>query len=186
MNSLILPLLFVTSLSFGQNAPDVASRVAESMDQAIDFILSLYYLIGVAFILGGVAKLKKLGHRTAFMNVDSGIAGPLLMMFVGSALIFSPQFIAVINHTFFDQSKIAELSYQAGDLDMFEAYKDLLRIVQFIGLIALLRGFLILSKATGQGVQPGTISKGFMHIFGGVLAVNIMTTLRIVNNTFLL
>lgn len=185
MNSYLLPLLLLANAAFAQTAPDVASRVAASMEQAIDFILSLYYLIGIAFVLGGVAKLKKLGHRTAFMNVDSGIAGPLLMMFVGAALIFSPQFIEVINNTFFAQSEVQELAYTAGDADIFSQYKDLLRIVQFIGLIALLRGFLILSKATGQGVQPGTISKGFMHIFGGVLAVNIMTTIQIVNNTFL-
>ena len=51
-------------------------------------------------------------------------------------------------------------------------------------MVAILRGFLILSKATGQGAQPGTISKGIIHIFGGILAVNIVTTVKVMTNTF--
>jgi len=51
-------------------------------------------------------------------------------------------------------------------------------------LIAILRGFLILTKVTGQGSQPGTISKGFIHMLGGVMAVHIVKTVEIMANTF--
>ena len=44
-------------------------------------------------------------------------------------------------------------------------------------------GFLILTKATGQGAQPGTISKGFVHIIGGVLAINIVQTINMLQAT---
>ena len=62
--------------------------------------------------------------------------------------------------------------------------RPVIMIVQFIGLVAMLRGFLILTKVTGQGAQPGTVSKGMIHIFGGILAVNIVRTVEIAINTF--
>ena len=56
------------------------------------------------------------------------------------------------------------------------------RIFQVIGLAAFLRGWLLIAKSA-QGQQQGNTSKGFIHIFGGILAMNVIGTLQILNNT---
>lgn len=165
----------------------VAENIVNAMGGSSDFLLSLYYVVGLAFIFNGVNKLKKLGHRTAFMNVDSGIVGPVSQMVLGGCLIYIPSFFTVINTSIWGSPSFAaatDLAYLADSDNLLEAMRPIIMVIQFVGLIALLRGFLILTKATGQGAQPGTVSKGFVHIFGGILAVNIVRTVELVVNTF--
>lgn len=165
----------------------VGDNIIESMAGASDFMLSLFYVVGIAMIFAGVNKLKRLGHRTAFMNVDSGVSGPIVMLVIGAALIFMPSFLTVLNKSIWGSSEIADLSELAYTLDddgMEAKLRPVVMIIQFIGLVAMLRGFLILTKVTGQGAQPGTISKGLIHIFGGIMAVNITKTVGIAVNTF--
>ena len=56
-------------------------------------------------------------------------------------------------------------------------------IIQLIGLFAFLRGGMILARVGKQGTQPGTVSKGVVHLIGGILAINITTTVNVVVNT---
>ncbi len=185
MNSLYLNLVLLTAASVSQAA--LGDNIIESMAGASDFMLSLFYIVGIAMIFAGVNKLKRLGHRTAFMNVDSGVSGPLIMLLIGAVMIFMPSFLEVLNKSIWGTADIAdlkELTYVKDDSSMEAKLRPVIMIVQFIGLVAMLRGFLILTKVTGQGAQPGTVSKGMIHIFGGILAVNIVRTVEIAINTF--
>ena len=164
------------------------NNLVQSMAGASEFMIGLFYITGIGLIFTGINKLKRLGHRTAFMNVDSGVSGPLILLAIGASLIFMPSFLKVMNKSIWGSADIAPMSEfpyatgQAGTL--LDKIRPMITIIQFIGLVAMLRGFLILTKVTGQGAQPGTISKGFIHIFGGILAVNIVTTAKIMVNTF--
>lgn len=182
-----LPFILIASLPSAQTTSDYAELV-NSLSQASEFLTGLFYLTGVAFIFTGVNKLKKLGHRTAFMNVDSGVTGPLIMLTLGATLIYFPTFLEVTNTTFWGSPDIAavdQLQYKADKgSDLETALKPMIYMIQFIGMVAILRGFLILTKSTGQGAQPGTVSKGFVHIIGGVMAVNIVNTVNVIVNTF--
>jgi intracellular multiplication protein IcmC len=55
-----------------------------------------------------------------------------------------------------------------------------LQLIQIVGLIAFIRGWLILVK-TATGQQGGGIGKGITHIIGGVLALNIVGTQQVIN-----
>ena len=173
-------LLFIATYSYA----GLGENVVQGLAGASEFMLGLFYLTGIAFIFTGVNKLKKLGHRTAFMNVDSGVTGPLIMLVLGALLIFFPSFLTVLNTSLFGKPEIAELAYDQGGDTLLDKIGPMVVVIQLIGLIAILRGFLILTKVTGQGAQPGTISKGFIHIFGGVMAVNIVDTITIMVKTF--
>ena len=177
-----LPTLLILAAPFLQAG--LGANVVEGLTGASEFMLGLFYLTGIAFIFTGVNKLKKLGHRTAFMNVDSGVTGPLIMLVLGSLLIFFPSFLEVLNASFFGTPEIDELAYSASSDTLLDKIGPMVVVIQFIGLIAILRGFLILTKVTGQGAQPGTMSKGFIHIIGGVMAVHIVKTVQIMANTF--
>ena len=174
------------SVSAQDTDTGVLANISSSLSGASEFILGLYYLVGVALVLGGINKLKKLGHRTAFMNVDSGITGPAGQMAIGALLIFFPSFLESMNQTLWNDPSLGDagaLSFAEGDSSLLGKVKPLVNLIQFIGSIALLRGFLILTKATGQGAQPGTLSKGFVHIIGGVLAINIVQTVETLQAT---
>ena len=56
-------------------------------------------------------------------------------------------------------------------------------IFQTIGLYAFTRGWILIARAASQGQQPGGTGKGLMHVFGGVLAVNIVGTVELLKNT---
>ncbi|MDC3181194.1 hypothetical protein OAT84_03555 [Gammaproteobacteria bacterium] len=177
--------LLLTNMSLAQT---VGENIMAGLTGADEFFIYLYYVVGVGFVFSGINKLKKLGHRTAFMNVDAGITGPMMMVLIGACLTALPTFFNVINKSIFNDEAIQAASAlgvsQGVSPDFITQMKPIIFIIQLIGMIALLRGFLILSKATGQGAQPGTVSKGFVHIFGGVLAVNIVQTANIVTKTF--
>ncbi len=181
LSLLLLTVELVSAQTVGQN-------VMAGLAGAEDFFVYLYYVVGIGFVFSGINKLKKLGHRTAFMNVDAGITGPMMLVIIGGCLTALPAFLQSINQTIFANASIKvanELSYRGpGRETLVEQIKPVIFIIQLIGMIALLRGFLILSKATGQGAQPGTISKGFIHILGGVLAVNVVETANVFTKTF--
>lgn len=166
-------------------APTISENIITNMAGSGEFLISLYYVVGLGLIFAGISGLKKLGNRTAFMNADSGVVGPLGKMGIGALLIFFPNFLKVLNKTLFNESTISPSALRyPGSTSIITHLKPIIIIIQFIGMVAILRGFLILTKATGQGAQPGTISKGFVHIFGGVMAVNIIKTVTIVITTF--
>ena len=58
--------------------------------------------------------------------------------------------------------------------------------VQVIGYVAFIRGWIIIAKSSSQGGgQHGSFGKGLMHVFGGVLGINIVQTLNVINNTLI-
>lgn len=186
INPILSALFLLTPLALAQTST-VGENVIAGLQGADEFFIYLYYVVGVGFVFSGINKLKKLGHRTAFMNVDSGMTGPLMLIILGASLTALPSMLGVINQTLWSDSAIksaGELAYSGSTTDFQTQIKPIIYIIQLIGLVALLRGFLILSKATGQGAQPGTLSKGVVHIFGGVLAVNVVQTVNVVTNTF--
>ena len=118
------------------------------------------------------------------MSVEMSMVGPFLQFFIGVALFYMPYFISAINLTIFTSSGVmSELSYTTNSTD-YQAYVEpILGIIQIIGIIAFMRGWLLLAKATNPGQQPGAISKGVTHIIGGILAVNIRTFITVIYQT---
>ena len=78
---------------------------------------------------------------------------------------------------------MSELSYTTNSTDYQIYVEPILGIIQIIGIIAFMRGWLLLAKATNPGQQPGAISKGVTHIIGGILAVNIRTFITVIYQT---
>jgi hypothetical protein len=55
--------------------------------------------------------------------------------------------------------------------------------VQFIGYIAFLRGWILLARLGERSSQEGTLARALMHIFGGILAINVFGTYRMLKVT---
>ena len=120
-----------------------------------------------------------------FMHVEAGVIGPAVQFFVGVALMFSKTLFQSINQTLFNSPYIGnDMSYaMSSGLRIVKMIAPIVGIIQLIGLFAFLRGWMILARLGKQGAQPGTTSKGIVHLIGGILAVNITTTVNVVVNT---
>jgi len=57
-----------------------------------------------------------------------------------------------------------------------------IKVMQVIGVIAVIRGLLFLSKAGNQG-QPGMAGRGITHLIAGILAINIYGTWQVLENS---
>ena len=182
---LLTPFLACAELTLEQ----ALSNIDNQTDEIKLFIVSVSYVIGVGLCFSGVMKLKKYGTRTAFMAVETSMIGPLLQFFIGVALFYLPDFLQSINITlynsgifatqtnFFDSSVIVPNQYS-------NYINPILHIVQIIGLVSFIRGWVQLSKVSGAGQsQPGTISKAITHIITGSLAVNIYQVFNMLQAT---
>ena len=63
------------------------------------------------------------------------------------------------------------------------AIRAALTVVQMVGIIAFIRGFMIMKKAA-EGSGQATMPQGLTHIIGGVLAINIYQFLTAMQSTF--
>jgi intracellular multiplication protein IcmC len=88
-------------------------------------------------------------------------------------------------NTTFGQSNVLAYNELSPALNLTDSNGGiaLLRILQLIGVIAFVRGWVLLARSQGQGAQPGTMGKAVTHVFGGVLLMNIVATVNIMYNT---
>ena len=196
INLIILAPFFLVSTVYAQDTDTSAysidsifSNLSTSLSGVSQFLTALSYVIGIYLTVSAVFKFKKFGHRTAFMHVEAGMFGPIMQFFIGVGLLYTPTFIGVLNATVFGDSSIDDVmaySTSGSSPDWATAIEPMYQTIQVIGLIAFLRGWLILTKSVQKdgGNQPGQTTKGIIHIIGGVMAMNITRTIDIITASF--
>lgn len=158
-------------------------NMERSYPGVIRLITSFSFVAGMGMVLSALYKLKVYGEIRTMMGGQTDLKGPLLMFMSGAVFLFLPTAIDTIMMTAFASPTISPLSYITSEAHGFEAgMRAVLGLVQIIGLIAFIRGWLIVSKSAQQG-QMG-VGKGLIHIFGGVMAMNISGVTRIIRATF--
>ncbi len=171
---------------------DIIKNIADNMEEVQKLITGFAYIAGLFFMLKAVMALKQYGEsRTAMSAGNSHLKEPMMYFLVGAFLLFFPSGLAVILQTTYGSDTLME--YQA--IDSKNATWDglfgsgsavgrsLVIIIQTVGGIAFVRGWILIARGASQGQQPGGTGKGLVHVFGGVLALNIVSTLQIINNT---
>lgn len=165
------------------------SQLSNNVGDISSFVVGLYYVVGIGIALSAVFRLKKLGVRSAMMGSDGSVGGPIIQLLIGAALVYSPSLLATLNTTFwgspaFNSALSWTSSGSSTGSQIVAVITPLVGIIKLIGCIAFLRGWLILTRiSSGGSQQPGQISKGIVHIVGGVLAMNITTTVQVIMNT---
>lgn len=149
------------------------------------------YLIGCAFLFKAIYTLKVYGEARTMMSSNASIKEPVLYLVVGVMLIYFPTGLSIFMQTSFGYTNVLEyapisssnqtLNYLFGSSSTVG--RPLVIIIQVIGLTAFVRGWVLIARSAAQGQPPGGTGKGLMHVFGGMLAVNIVGTLQVLNNT---
>jgi intracellular multiplication protein IcmC len=182
-------LLFVPGIAYAGNS-DLSNwlyNVATQVPSLIRLLIAVSYVSGFSFVMAAVMKFKRCAQGVTMMSSQEGISAPLVYLVVGTALLYFGGFVRVGSETLFGQGAV--IAYQNSSLiaptaNSFEGIiSPIIIILRLIGYIAFIKGLYILGRLGGHGAQPGTLSKGIVHIIGGILAINIEVTYVILLNT---
>lgn len=148
-------------------------------------LIALSYVLGIFFIAIAILKLKQYGQMTVMMATHAALGPSLAYLFVGIGLLFLPTILNIMTVTLWGYGVEQIPAYEAGGtFDVSDIMVPVIQLIQVIGLIAFIRGWVMLVKMGGQGAPPGTVSKGLIHILGGILAINIVGTIDVLRATF--
>ncbi|KTD24583.1 MULTISPECIES: hypothetical protein [Legionella] len=170
---------------------DILNNIASNLLPVERLITGAAYLIGLAFAFKAIYTLKAYGESKSMMSSSTSIKEPIIYMVVAVIFIYFPTGLAIMLQTTFGSSSILQYapvnSNNPGISALFGTGSVVGRpiaiIIQTIGLIAFVRGWILIARSASQGQPPGGTGKGLVHIFGGILAMNIVATLEIINNT---
>lgn len=143
------------------------------------------YMLGILFIFKAFYKLKVYGEARAMMASQSSIKEPATYITCGAALMYFPTMRDRVMATVFGDNSILRYSEWEGP-NSVKGYSTeaIFMIIQLVGLIAFIRGWMLLSNTATQGsAQPGTFGKSLTHIFGGVMAMNVVGTINILQTS---
>lgn len=167
----------VTSLS----AQDFLVNIANQVPQLMKMATALAYVIGMYLIIYGILKLKHFGEQRTMMSSEHGLAGPLIMMTIGAVLLYLPTSVQVGMSTFWSAPNPYGYVQQTDQWGEFLSV--CFSIIQFVGVLAFIKGMVILSHLGSSHGSQGSLSRGLTHIIGGILCINIYMTVHTILNT---
>jgi intracellular multiplication protein IcmC len=170
---------------------DILTNLANSLAPVEQLITGGSYLMGCAFIFKGIYSLRMYGESRTMMSNNTSLKEPLAYMIIGALLIYFPTTLKIMLQTSFGSDSImqyAPVNSQNQTIDTLfgsgsAVGRPLTMLIQVIGLIAFIRGWVLIARSASQGQPPGGTGKGIVHVFGGILAINIVATLNMINNT---
>lgn len=171
---------------------NVLTNLANSMLPVEKMLIGGAYLMGLLFVFKSITSFKTYGEaKTSMSGGGAHIKEPLTFLMVGVILLYFPTSFKIFMQTSFGYSSVLQYAPINSGSDALNTLfgngsavgEPLSIIIRVIGLIAFIRGWVLISRSASQGQPPGGTGKGFMHIFGGILAMNIVGTLNVINNT---
>ena len=174
--------------AYGATVNDIVTMLQHfetTMPQLRQFVVALSYTLGVWFILKSVYMLKRYGQMRTMMAMNTSIARPAIVMLIGIGCIYIPTFINIGVDTLWGVGAHESVIQYPQDSGNWQAViNPLISVVKLFGLIAFLRGWVMLVKLGYENAQPGVTGKALMHMVGGILAINIVGTINVVKATF--
>ncbi len=144
------------------------------------------FLVGLFFALKSIYQFKEYGEMRVMMSANTDIRKPMFYLLIGLVLIYAPFVAKQFLQTMFNVSSPVPYAYNASG-NVGQQFKETVNflggIVEFIGFIAFIRGWIVIVHSVQQQSQPGSLAKGLMHILGGILAINIFGTFQLLQQT---
>ena len=169
---------------------DILNNIATNLLPVEKLITGAAYLIGISLAFKAIYSLKVYGEARTMMSSNGSIKEPVIYFVVAAIFIYFPTGLDImLNSTFGNSSLLGYTTTNAnqGITGLFASGSPVawaLRIIiQTIGLASFVRGWVLISRSAAQGQPPGGTGKGLIHVFGGILAINIVGTVNMINNT---
>lgn len=158
-------------------------NLANTMPSLLRMFSAAAYILGFMLVLKGVYKLREYGEMRTSMSSQTNLWAAIITLVMGSLLIFFVSSYKIGLQTLFGYS--SPLSYSEGSSSTDALVSSVVLIMQIVGVIAFIRGILLLNSAGGHSAQPGSIGKGLTFMIGGLLAINIYGTWQMLVNTLI-
>lgn len=165
------------------NLETLIKNLATELPEVWLLVTALSYVMGFFFIVEGVMKLKKFAEQRSMMSSEASMRTPLLYLFVGAAMIYLPSTLNSGLTTFWLSPNPYGYEEQVSG-EWADLYNACVIIVQLVGLIAFLRGLVILTHLGGQGGQHGQFGRAMAHIIGGIFLIDLFDILQTIFATF--
>ena len=159
-------------------------QIIQNIVAAIPSLSGLLYTI--SFIIGiifGISGLKSAAKRHELGKSVGSWSQPAWLFLTGVLFIALPGLVQSLTLTFFAEEQPAAEAIFAyapstiGIMDADSPGRDMIigivTIIQFIGLIAVMRGIYLLNQsAQSAGGGPKTFGPGLTFVISGIMAVN--------------
>lgn len=174
-----------------QSQANFINNIANNVHSLVRLIAYAAYIMGVAFAFKALHSLKMYGESRSSMSGHANMKEPLTYIIAATVLVSTPTVIKIfMNMTFGYSNVLAYAPVNSSNSLLAGLFggnspigSALATIIQVIGAFTFVKGWLIIARSAGQGQGRETLGKAFMHIFGGILAMNIVGTVQIINNT---
>ncbi|MDP3705631.1 MAG: type IV secretion protein IcmC [Legionellaceae bacterium] len=166
---------------------DILTNLANSLVPVEKLVTAAAYLMGIGFAIKAVFTLKSHGEQRSSLSGTGNMKEAVIYMLVAGMLLYFPSgFDALLMTTFGSSDVLAydQNPYLGNIIGADSAVgNSITLIIQVIGLFAYVKGWVMLARGASQGQSAGGMGKALMHIFGGVLAMNIVGTMQVITNT---
>ncbi len=160
------------------------TSIASNIPELNALVTGLAYVAGMYFCLRGVYQLKEYGELRTMMSSQTSIMKPTITLLIAGVLLYLPSMYHIGLQTVFGQADPSPLAYSSENPASWDGIEAVIvQIVQFVGLIAFVRGWFIMSGLSGGHAPHGTFGKGMTHIVGGILAMNIIGFVHVMEST---
>lgn len=170
----------------GNTINEMMTALQKNLPSVVRLIIAIGYVMGLWLIYSALYTLKIYGDSRTMMSSNVSFATPLFKLLLGVLLLLMPKTVMVSVYSLWGVGtsilEYPELS--AGMQPWQPAINGAVALIRVMGYISFLRGFMVLAKSTQQGAQPGTRGKGLLHIAGGLLAINLLGTISVIQRSF--
>lgn len=155
------------------------SNLSQSLPSINSLVGGLSYLLGTAFCITALFKLKEAFDES---GQQQKLIVPLAYLIMGAGLFFLPSLIDSFSTTLFGTTDNV-LAYSA--TNTYDVYSSMTMLIQTIGFIWFVRGCVLLAHASqpeqGREGSKGHGIKGLLFIIGGLFAINIHSTVNMLD-----
>jgi len=155
------------------NVYDILNNIYANLPNLFRFVTGGSVLIGFWFMLRAVYQLRMYGELRTMMASQTNIAGPLLFLIAGISLMYWPSLMQTMMSTVFAYTSPLSYTQDSSSETFNMAIKVCGGIIQFVGFIAFIRGWILLTGYGQQSSRGPVVGKGLAHILSGICAVNI-------------
>jgi intracellular multiplication protein IcmC len=183
IKNFIYALSFMALMNSAYAAPGIGEMFANfqgSAEAIIRLIKAAAYIMGLYLIVGSIFKFTQLSGQG-----QTTLKMPLIMFLSGVGIFALTGSLSVASQTLAMGNGPGSLLMPSGagmNAATSAAILGVLTFIRMVGYLAFIRGWLLLNQH-GQG-KEGTLGRGLTHIGGGVAAINVTITAKILANTF--
>lgn len=158
----------------------IFSNLSRSLPSVQALLGGLSYLLGIVFIMIGLARLRESHDNSGQSGERSKTHVGYAYILAGGAMLYLPTMMTALSNTLFG-SGTSILEYSG--YNPYDIYSAMTILIETIGLLWFLRGCVLLAHSSnpnqGEGQSNGL--KGLLFLIAGLLSINFKSTVNMMS-----